>query len=128
MLSPVTQTAQTWALVSATLGAVIITFIGTSYQQHRQAKGEAEIRREETAREASLRLEGNVAELLSASQDLMIGIQAIRQAYARRTLPMFYLRTLGDLLLALPEVTNVRTFGERDTIKELLRNDAVARP
>jgi hypothetical protein len=96
------QTAQTWALVAATLGAVVITFIGTSYQQRRQAKHDAKIRREQAAGEARIRLEQNAAELLAAAQDLMTGVRAIGQAHERRTKPRHYLRLAAMLMRDYP--------------------------
>jgi hypothetical protein len=121
----VSQTAQTWAIVAATVGAAflgaIVGYIGSALQRRRQDEHDAQIRREETAREARIRLEQNVAELLAAAQDLVIGIQAIRQAHQRRTLPRYYLRTIAGLFLAVPELTSLRVFGELETIKSLTR-------
>lgn len=108
----VSQTAQTWALVGATLGAVIITFIGTSYQQHRQADRDAQVRREQAAREARIRLEGAVAELLAAAQDVLLGINAVRYAHERRTRVRLTLRLLGRFVQEIPAVNSLRELRE----------------
>jgi capsule polysaccharide modification protein KpsS len=70
------QTSQTLALVGATLGAVVITFIGTSYQQHVQARW--------AARDAQNRM---ISELLSAAMDVLYGIRAIREGCEIRNFP-----------------------------------------
>jgi hypothetical protein len=83
----VSQTAQTWALVIATVGAallaVIITFIGTSYQQRAQA-----------AREARARQDAALAELLAAAEDLVLSVRAIWFTYADGA-GMFRWRNVG---------------------------------
>lgn len=50
------------------------------------------IREEQAAREARIRMEHALSELLAAAQDLMIGVRAIRQAHERRTRWRFWLR------------------------------------
>jgi len=116
----VTQTAQTWALVGATLGAVVITFIGTGYLQRRQGARDDRIRQEQSARDARTRLEHALSEVLAAVQDLMVGVRVVRQAHARRTLPRYYIRAAAALMRALPELKNRRVLTELDTIKPLL--------
>ncbi len=51
----------------------------------------------------------------------MIGVQAIRQAHQRRTLPRYYFRAIAGLFLAVPELTSLRVLGELDTLKSLTR-------
>jgi hypothetical protein len=84
----VSQTAQTWAVVIATVGAallgVVVTFIGTSYQQRAQA-----------SREARVRLEMALAELQAAAVDLVSSAKSIRNAYGSGTLMTFLLRLAG---------------------------------
>jgi hypothetical protein len=107
------QTAQTWAIVGATLGAallgVIVGFIGTAYLQVRKTKADTR-----------LRLEGALAELLAAAQDLMIGVQVIRQAHERRTRPRFYLRLAAMFLRDYPAVSTWRDLVELSSMKALL--------
>jgi hypothetical protein len=61
------------ATVGAALLGVIITFIGTSYQQRAQA-----------AREARARQDAALAELLAAAEDLVLSVRAIWFTYADR--------------------------------------------
>ena len=103
------QTAQTWAIVAATLLGVIVGFIGTAYLQGRQTKADARIR-----------LEGALAELLAAAQDLMIGVQVIRQAHERRTKPRFYLRLAAMFMRDYPAVSAWRDLVELSSIRTLL--------
>jgi hypothetical protein len=109
----VNSTQQTWAIVGATLGAallgVIVGFIGTAYLQGRQAK-----------KDARNRLEGALAELLAAAQDLMIGVRVIRQAHERRTKSRFYLRLGGTILRDIPAVSTRRDLVELSSLKALL--------
>jgi len=109
----VSQTAQTWALVGATVGAallgVIVGFIGTAHLQRRQARADARVR-----------LERALAELLAAAQDVMIGIRAIRLAHERRTKSRFYLRVGGMLLRDLPALSTWRDLVELSSLKALL--------
>jgi len=96
------QTAQTLALVGATLGAVVITFLGTAFLQHRQATRDDRIRREQTARETRVRLEQNVAELLAGVQDLVTSVRAIRHSHERRTKRIYYLRLAAMVMRDYP--------------------------
>lgn len=106
-------TQQTWAIVGATLGAallgVIVGFIGTAYLQRRQ-----------TDRDARNRLEGALAELLAAAQDLMIGVRAIRHAHERRTKPRFYLRLGGMILRDYPAPDTWRDLTDPSRLRALL--------
>jgi hypothetical protein len=85
------QTAQTLALVGATLGAVVITFLGTAFLQHLQSR-----------RGARQQLAAGIAELLAAAQDVRLGVAAIRFAHERRTKPRFYLRLVAMLVRDYP--------------------------
>jgi hypothetical protein len=109
----VNSTEQTWAIVGATVGAallgVIIGFIGTAYLQGRQAK-----------KDARNRLEGALAELLAAAQDLMIGVRAIRHAHERRTKARFYLRLGGMILRDFPAVSTSKDLVELPSLKAFL--------
>jgi len=109
----VNSTQQTWALVGATLSAallgVIVGFIGTAYLQGRQAK-----------KDARNRLEGALAELLAAAQDLMIGVRVIRQAHERRTKSRFYLRLGGMILRDFPAVSTSKDLVELPSLKAFL--------
>lgn len=84
------QTAQTWALVIATIVAallgVIVTFFGTSYQQRAAA-----VREERARQDAAL------AELLAAAQDVVFSVRAMWAAYADSRLKWFMFRTVGIL-------------------------------
>jgi hypothetical protein len=109
------------ALVGATLGAVIITFVGTSYQQHRQAVRDDRMRKEQTQREARIRLESAIAELLAAAVDLLFGVRTVRLAHERRTKPMYYLRVSAILLCAVPAgASSLTVFRQFDNMKTLL--------
>jgi hypothetical protein len=107
-------TADTWAVVAATVGAAflggIVTYLGSALQQRRQDK-----------RDSRIRTEGAVAELLSSALDILIGVRTIREAYARRTRPRFYLRVAGVLWSAVPELTNWRVLVETETLRSLLQ-------
>lgn len=96
MLWHVNQTAQTWAIVAATVGAAflgaIVAYAGAAHQQRKQADRDAQIRQEQAAREARIQLVQGVAEILAAAQDVLTGVQALRQAHARRTTFRYYLR------------------------------------
>jgi hypothetical protein len=109
----VSQTAQTWAIVGATLGAavlgVIVGFIGSAYLQSRQEKAGAR-----------KRLEGALAELLAAAQDLMIGVRVIRQAHERRTKPRFYLRLAAMFMRDYPAVGTWKDLVELSSMRALL--------
>jgi hypothetical protein len=109
----VSQTAQTWALAGAALGAallgVIFGFIGSAYLQGRQVK--------ENTRD---RLETALAELLAAAQDLMIGVRAIRQAHERPTRPRFYLRLAAMMLRDYPVPDTWRELTEPARLRPLL--------
>jgi hypothetical protein len=102
----VSQTAQTWLIVAATPGAAILggilAYIAAAPQQRKQAARDAEGRREQYEREDRMRLEQGIAEILAAAQDILLGVQALRQAHARRTLPRYYLRIVAMLLRDLP--------------------------
>ena len=100
------QTAQTWLIVAATLGAAILggilAYIAAARQQRKQADRDAEARREQYEREDRMRVEQGVAEILAAAQDILLGVQALRQAHARRTLPRHYLRIAAMIFPYLP--------------------------
>jgi hypothetical protein len=112
----VTSTAQTWTIVVATLGAAflgaIVAYLGARHQQKEQAKQDAKIRKELADREARIRLESGLAELLAAGQDLMIGVQAIRQAHERRTQFRFWMRFLVMVARDWPHVNSWRELAE----------------
>jgi hypothetical protein len=105
----VSQTAQTWALVGATLGAVVITFLGTSFLQHLQAR-----------RDRRYRLAAGVAELLAAAQDVVVGVSTIRQAHQRRTKFRYYIRLLATFWHALPRLATSRDLLEYSALKPLV--------
>jgi len=113
MLIPVNPAEQTWAIVGATLGAavlgVIIGFIGTAYLQGRQTKADAR-----------KQLEGALAELLASAQDLMIGVQVIRQAHERRTKPRYYLRLAAMFIRDYPVVNTWRGVLELSSMRAFL--------
>lgn len=58
------------------LGA-IVAYIGSVLQQRKQADQDARIRLEDAAHDARVRLEAALAELLAASQDVLIGVRTI---------------------------------------------------
>jgi hypothetical protein len=68
-----------WLTVAATVGAAflgaIVAYMGAAHQQHRQAGQDARVRREQERREDRLRLENGIAEILSAAQDVLTGVQ-----------------------------------------------------
>jgi hypothetical protein len=102
----VSQTAQTWLIVAATLGAAILggvlAYIAAAHQQRKQAERDAEGRREQYRRADRMRLEHGVAEILAAAQDILLGVQTLRQALARRTTLKYYLRIAAMLLRDSP--------------------------
>lgn len=77
--------------MAATLGAVIITFLGTSWLQHLQS-----------GRETRHELEAGIAELLAAAQDVLAGARALRQAHQSRTKYKYYLRVAASSWHAVP--------------------------
>lgn len=101
-----TQTEQTWAIVAATLGAAflgaIVAYVGAARQQRKQAERDEQIRQAQAEQEARLRLEQGIAELLAAAQDVLIGVEALRQAYTRRTTSRYYLRIAAMFLRDYP--------------------------
>src|SRR5262249_14273139 len=105
-------TADTWAVVAATLAAAflgaLVAYIGSTRQQRKQAKQDVQARREQAARDARIRLETALAELLAAAHDVLIGIRAFREAHQRRTMPRYYLRVLAVLWHAIPSLTTFR--------------------
>jgi hypothetical protein len=101
--------AQTWALVGATLGAVIITFLGTAFLQRLQAR-----------RDDRHRLEAGIAELLAAAQDLLVGVRTIRQAYERRTKFRYYIRLSAVIWHAIPQPTTWRDLMTYPALRPLL--------
>ena len=107
--------ADTWAVVAATVGAAIlggvVGYIGLALQQRRQAR-----------RDARIRTERAVAELLSAAVEIVMAVRAIREAYARRTRPRFYLRVAGVLWAAIPELTSLGALTDTETLRPLLRS------
>jgi membrane protein YqaA with SNARE-associated domain len=84
-------TADTWAVVAATLAAAflgaIVAYIGSARQQRKQAERDVQARREQAAYNARIRLEAALAELLAVAQDVLIGVRAFREAHERRTMP-----------------------------------------
>jgi hypothetical protein len=105
----VNSTQQTWALIAASLLGVIVGFIGTAYLQGRRAK-----------KDDRNRLEGALAELLAAAQDLMIGIQAIRQAHERRTRSRYYLRLAAMFMRDYPVPDTWRGLADPARLRALL--------
>lgn len=109
-------TADTWAVVAATLGAAIVGgvlgYIGLSRQQRKQAERDAEVRREQAARETRIRLEGAVAELLAAAQDVLLSVNAVRYAHERRTRVRLTLRLLGRFFQEIPPVNSLKELRE----------------
>jgi predicted transcriptional regulator len=87
------QTAQTWTLAIATISAallgVIVTFVGTSYQQRAQA-----------AKEARARQDAALAELLAAAENLVLSVRAIWLNYSNRNLKWIYFRMYAVLVRA----------------------------
>jgi hypothetical protein len=75
----VSQTVQTAFLVGATLGAVVLTFVGSYYLQRWQARKDDRARRDQA-----------IAEALTAAADLVIGIQAFRSAQIKRSTLRFW--------------------------------------
>ena len=107
------QTAQTVALVVATLVAallgVVVGFLLTSYQQRRQ-----------TARDDRIRNERAIADLLAAALDLMVGARALRSAHLRRTKKWrLYLGLAGEMFVAVPELTTVQVLTEHETLRSM---------
>lgn len=102
-------TADTWAVVAATLAAAflgaIVAYIGSARQQRKQAERDLQARHEQAAHDARIRLEAAFAELLAAAQDVLIGVRAFREAHERRTKPRYYLRILAVLWHAIPRLT-----------------------
>ncbi len=102
-------TADTWAVVAATLAAAflgaIVAYIGSARQQRKQTERDVQARREQAAHDARVRLEAAFAELLAAAQDVLIGVRAFREAHERRTKPRYYLRILAVLWHAIPSLT-----------------------
>jgi hypothetical protein len=105
----VNQTAQTLALVGATLGAVVITFLGTAFLQHLQAR-----------RDARQQLATGVAELLAAAQDVLIGVRTIREAHGQRTKLRFYLRLVATVSHAVPQPSTWRDLIDYPTLRPAL--------
>lgn len=105
-------TADTWAVVAATLAAAflgaIVAYIGSARQQRKQAERDVQARREQAAYDARIRLEAALAELLAAAQDVLIGVRAFREAHERRTMPRYYLRVLAVVWHAIPRLTTGR--------------------
>ena len=68
-----------WLTVAATVGAAflgaIVAYMGAAHQQHRQAGQDARVRREQERRDDRLCLENGIAEILSAAQDVLTGVQ-----------------------------------------------------
>jgi hypothetical protein len=83
----VSQTEQTWALVAATLGGVIVAFIGSGYLQHSLAK-----------RDERGRLRNATAELLAAVEDLLSRMIILRHARSSQSPPKMLIH-FGMLLL-----------------------------
>jgi hypothetical protein len=91
-------------LAAAFLGA-IVAYIGSARQQRRQAERDAEVRHEQAAHDARMRLEVALAELLAAAQDVLIGVRTIREAHERRTRLRYYFRVLAVVFHAIPRPT-----------------------
>lgn len=117
-------TADTWAVVGSTVGAAflgaIVAYIGAARQQRKQGERDAEIRREEAAHDARIRLEAGFAELLAAAQDVLIGVRTIREAHERRTRFRYYVRVLGGVWHAIPRLTTWRDLIEYPTLRAAL--------
>jgi hypothetical protein len=117
-------TADTWAVVAATLAAAflgaIVAYIGSARQQRKQAERDAQVRREQAAHDARMRLEATLAELLAAALDVLIGIRAIREAHERRTTRRYYVRVLAVLLHTLPRPTTWRDLIDYPVIRSAL--------
>lgn len=110
---PVNSAQQTWAIVGATLGAallgVIVGSIGSAYLQRRQAQ-----------RDARIRLGGELAELLAAAQDLMIGVRVIRHVHERRTMSRFYLRLIAMFMRDYPVPSTWSDVADLSRLRPLL--------
>jgi uncharacterized membrane protein YebE (DUF533 family) len=96
------QTAQTWLTVAATLGAAILggilAYIAAARQQSKQAKRDTRARPEQYEREDRMRLERGIAEVLAAAPDVLLAVEALPQANARRTLPRYCIRIAAMIL------------------------------
>lgn len=107
------STQQTWAIAGATLGAallgVIVGFVGTAYLQGRQAK-----------RDTRNRLEGALAELLAAAQDLLIGVRAIRYAHERRTRTRYWVRVAAMFIRDYPAPDTWRDLADPARLRALM--------
>jgi hypothetical protein len=106
-------TADTWAVVAVTLAAAflgaIVTYIGSTRQQRKQGQ-----------RDARIRLEAALAELLAASQDVLIGVNTIRRAHERRTRFRYYFRILAVEWHAIPRLTTWRDLVDYPAIRSAL--------
>lgn len=109
-------TADTWAVVAATVGAAIVGgvlgYVGLALQQRRQAERDARVRREQAASEARIRLEGGAAELLAAAQDVLLGVNAVRYAHERRTRVRLTLRLVGRFFQEIPPLNSLTELRE----------------
>ena len=103
-------TADTWAVVAATLAAAflgaIVAYIGSARQQRKQAERDVQARREQAAYNARIRLEAALAEPLAAAQDVLIGVRAFREAHERRTMQVL-LRGSGSRVARDPKADHL---------------------
>jgi hypothetical protein len=106
--------------VAATILGAIVGYIGSVLQQRKQADQDARVRREDAAHDARIRLEAALAELLAASQDVLIGVRTIREAHQRRTKPRYYLRLLAVVWHATPRLTTWHDLTDFPTINSVL--------
>jgi hypothetical protein len=94
--------------------------MGAAHRQHRQAGEDARVRREQERREDRLRLENGIAEILSAAQDVLSGVQILRQAHERRTMPRYYLRLAATLMRDCPVLEKPGDLLDVRTLKPLV--------
>lgn len=117
-------TPDTWAVVAATVAAAflggLVTYIGSTRQQRKQAERDAEIRREQAAHDAQVRLKAALAELLAAAQDVLIGVRTIREAHQRRTKVRYYVRVLAVTWCAIPRPTIWRDLIDYPALRSVL--------
>jgi hypothetical protein len=120
----VSHTVQTWVTVAATLGAAflgaIVAYLGAARQQRRQSEQDARIRQEQARHDARMRLEQGIAELLAAAQDVMVSVQALRQAHALRTTARYYLRIAAMIWRDYPAPANWSDLKDLSRLRPLL--------
>lgn len=117
-------TADTWAVVGATLAAAflgaIVAYIGSARQQRKQAERETQVRQEQAAHDTRIRLEAALAELLAAAQDVLISVRTIREAHERRTLSRYYIRALAVVWHAVPRLATWRDLMDYPALRSVL--------